>query len=193
MATKTEQATIPAIEIKQFTVKIVGDSPLVVHAWSTKAKELMLAKQMKQAIQGKQAKNPQDDYEACLYYMEDGSYGFPSIGLKAAAVSASRYIDGAKMTEARGAFHINGDLVKITGTPRMREDMVRVAMGTADIRYRPEFTEWSAEFVVRFNARAMSAEQIVNLFNTAGFGVGIGEHRPEKDGSWGMFHVESAE
>ena len=28
--------------------------------------------------------------------------------------------------------------------PIMREDMVRVGMGTADIRYRAEFRDWSA-------------------------------------------------
>ena len=34
-----------------------------------------------------------------------------------------------------------------------------------------------------------SVEQIVNLFNVAGFGIGVGEARPQKNGSWGMFHV----
>ena len=42
---------------------------------------------------------------------------------------------------------------------------------------------------VRFNANVLSAEQIINLFNTAGFGVGIGEWRSEKDGQHGLFHV----
>lgn len=35
------------------------------------------------------------------------------------------------------------------------------------------------------------AEQIVNLFNVAGFACGVGEWRPSKDGSFGTFHVES--
>jgi hypothetical protein len=33
-------------------------------------------------------------------------------------------------------------------------------------------------------------EQIVNLFNIGGFACGVGEWRPGKDGSNGMFHVE---
>jgi hypothetical protein len=33
----------------------------------------------------------------------------------------------------------------------------------------------------------------VNLFNTAGFGVGIGEWRSEKDGQHGMFHVATTD
>ena len=42
MATKTtnEQViTIPALDIRTATIKIVGDSPLIVHKWSEKAKK----------------------------------------------------------------------------------------------------------------------------------------------------------
>ena len=71
----------------------------------------------------------------------------------------------------------------------MREYMVRIGMGTADIRYRGEFKKWSTTLHIRYNSNAMSAEQIVNLFNVAGFACGVGEWRPQKDGSYGCFHV----
>lgn len=89
-----------------------------------------------------------------------------------------------------GAFHIMGDLVEIEGTPEMREDMVRVGMGVADMRFRGEFKTWSACIPIRYNQGVFSAEQIVNLFNLGGFGCGVGEWRPEKGGSFGMYHVE---
>ena len=95
------------------------------------------------------------------------------------------------MTELRGSFHIEGELVEIKGKPNMREDMVRIGMGTADIRYRPEFKEWSVTLPLRYNADKISLDQIVNMFNLAGFGVGVGEWRPEKDGTHGMFHVQT--
>jgi hypothetical protein len=98
-------------------------------------------------------------------------------------------VDGVTKVEARGAFHINGETVTIEGAPSMREDMVRIARGTADIRYRGEFKEWRTSFVIRYNANILSLGQIVNLFNTAGFGIGVGEWRPQRDGSYGMFHV----
>ena len=44
--------------------------------------------------------------------------------------------------------------------------------------------------VVLNNVNVLSVEQIINLFNVAGFGIGVGEWRPEKDGSYGLFHVE---
>lgn len=193
--------SIPRITIEHIEIEIVGDSPLISHAWSEKAKRQMLDKQMKKAKAAKEAKDPVADFCESLYWISakpakptekdvaKGVFGFPCVAFKSAAVGACRFSDGIKMTEARGAFHVVGELVVIDGTPTPREDMVRIAMGTADIRYRGEFKAWKAKLVVQYNTAALSPEQIVNLFNVAGFGVGVGEWRPEKDGSYGRFHV----
>ncbi len=191
-----EVVEIPKLELKTVNLTIEGDSSLVCHAWSEKAKRQMLDKQMKKATKGHDVKDPEADYLNTLYAMDGkpiqsidkiGKCGFPSIAFKSAAVRAGNDV-GMKMTELRRAFHVLGDLVEIKGKPRMREDMVRVGMGT-DLRYRAEFPKWSVVLKIRFNQQVISAEQIVNIFNTAGFGVGVGEHRPEKNGAWGMFHV----
>lgn len=191
------EISIPKIEIGRATIHIVGDSPLIMHKWSEKAKKQMLDKQMKVAKKGRDAKDPERDFEDCIYYMpgtepEQKQYAFPSVAFKNAAVSACRFTDGTKMTVARGAFHVEGEMIRINSDePEMREDMVRVGMGTADIRYRPEFKNWSAKISISYNKHALSLEQIVNLFNLSGFGVGVGEWRPEKDGQFGRFHVAS--
>ena len=75
----------------------------------------------------------------------------------------------------------------------MREDVVRLMGTTADLRYRGEFKTWKAVVTVRHNPSVLSREQVCNLFNVAGFAIGIGEWRPQKDGSFGMFHVENRE
>ena len=177
------------IDVQRLKIRIVGDSPLITHAWSTKAKQMMLDKQMKKGMQAKAAKNPQQDYEESLYRLADGSCGFPAIGVKAAAIRGAKGL-GMVMSDTKAAFHIDGDLLKINGEPHPREDMVRVGMGTADTRYRGEFTDWSIDLPITFNARIVSAEQIVAMLDAGGFGTGIGEWRPEKDGQFGRFHVE---
>lgn len=188
--TDDQVVEIPRIEIQRMIIRLVGDSPLIVHKWSEKAKKEMLDKQMKVAKKGREAKDPQRDFEESIYHHPDGGYGFPSIAFKSAAVDACRFTDGTKMTVARGAFHVEGEFVKLEGDdPHPREDMVRVGMGTADIRYRAEFTNWAVDIPVSYNKHALSREQIVNLFNLAGFGVGVGEWRPEKNGQFGRFHV----
>ena len=185
----TETISIPSIEVRTMRLRLIGDSPLISHAWSEKAKKQMLDKQMKKAKTAKEAKDPHQDYIDSMYVHPEGGYGFPCVAFNAAAVGACRFSDGVKMTEARGAFHVVGELAQIEGEPNMRQDMVRIAMGTADIRFRGEFKKWAVELTISYNAAALSAEQIVNLFNIAGFGVGVGEWRPERDGSYGRFHV----
>jgi len=179
---------LPELELRQVSIRIRGTSPLITHPWSQKAREQMLAKQTKTASKGRLAKDPEQEYQDSIYHHPEGGYGFPSVGVKAAMVRAGTYAD-LKMTFLRGCFHLAGEWVRIEGEPRKREDMVRVGMGVADIRFRAEFPEWEATLDITFNARAISLEQLTNLVNVAGFAVGIGEWRPERDGQFGRFTV----
>lgn len=181
---------IPPMNLQRATITLVGDSPLICHAWSSKAKQEMLDKQMKKGKAAKEAKDPQKCFEESLYRMPNGKCGFPSVAFKSAAVDACSHVSEITKVQARGAFHIEGDLIEIHGTPTMREDMVKIAMGTADVRHRGEFKTWKAVLTIRFNANVLSIEQIVNLFATAGFAIGVGEWRPERNGSFGMFRCE---
>lgn len=199
---------IPEIELATVNLKVSGTSPLIMHKWDTKAKQEILDKQMKKAkTKGHEAKNPVECYINSMYWLsgepeektEEGvleaiangaRFGFPSTAFKASAVSGAFR---AKITKDKvsmnGAFHILGDMVEIEGIPVMREDMVKIGMGTADIRFRGEFPEWSAVLPIRFNMGVLSVEQLVNMFNLGGFAVGVGEWRPEKGGSYGMYEV----
>jgi hypothetical protein len=184
---------LPRIDIRRMEATIIGDSPLICHAWSAKAKKAMLDKHMKRARQKKEVRDPEAELEACFYRLPDGRAGMPATAFKRAMVAACRFVDGVKMTELRGALHVVGELVAIEGASSPREDMVTVGLGKADLRFRPEFREWKATLAIDFNAAVISPEQIINLLTLAGFGVGIGEWRPERDGQYGRFHVATEE
>ena len=193
-AKKEDDIKVPSLNIKTMRIVLIGDSPLIVHAWSKKAKEAMLLKQQKRASKGKEVRDPEADYQESLYHHPDGGYGFPVTAFKSAAVTVCSQIDGISKVFARQTFHVlGGDLVKLCGDePIMREDMVRIGMGTSDLRYRGEFRKWWVALDIEYNASAISEEQLVNIFNTSGFGVGVGEWRPERDGRNGRYHVASA-
>lgn len=206
-AAKTNTAIeLPRLDLRLMEVMVVGDAPLIVHAWSQKAKGLMLKKQTKAAVGAKEAKDPVADFNASLYRLPDGGYGFPSVAFKSAAVTAITSVAGMTKIAARQAFQILGEDVDVPGAfggttarqnlvrihggePQMREDMVRVGMGTADLRYRGQFADWWAKLLVRYNGNVLSEAQLLNILNVSGFAVGVGEWRPEKDGSFGLFHV----
>ena len=216
MAKKNEAAIIEIkpINIVTTTVRIAGDTPLIMHRWSEKAKRMILEKQMKKTkSSAKEAKNPVEDFIESVYWMDGkpseyteeafeeacrngARFGFPVTAIKQATIS-SAYRNGITkdMASLRGAFFIAGEgselLAEVKGcTPTMREDMVRVGMGVADTRFRGEFANWYMDLQVSYNANgAYTLDQIINLINVGGFSCGIGEWRPEKDGNYGMYHV----
>ncbi len=183
------------IEIKRpdlriIAVEVYGTSPLICHNWSDKAKKEMLDKQMGKP-KVKAFKNPEQDFEDSLYPVPSGGYGFPAVAFKNAAVRAASNLD-ITMVQARQMFFViadEGDLVRIVGQPTPREDMVRLNGKVADIRYRGEFREWRATLHIRYNAGVITDDQVVNLFHLAGFSVGIGEWRPERNGGFGCFSL----
>lgn len=201
VATSAGNAASIGIEIQRLGTKlllvpIIGTAPLIVHAWSAKAKQQMLDAQQGRK-EAKQHRDPQRDYEESIYYTDSG-YGFPVLGFKAATVGAARfYGKSINMTQLRQFLLWEGVpskdrsqlLVPIEGTPKMREDMVRVGMGT-DLRYRAEFPEWSAVLMVRYVTATLSQGSVLSLIEAGGMGVGVGEWRPEKAGLNGTYRVD---
>lgn len=72
---------------------------------------------------------------------------------------------------------------------QMREDMIRVQRGGADMRWRGQVSNWSMKLPITYSKNMLSDEQVANLVETAGFSCGIGEWRPEKSGDNGTFSL----
>ena len=147
---------------------------------------------MKKPQKGREIRNPEEEYESSFYKNKEGKISFPALSIKQAMVDSARNLEGVTMSLLRGALFVRGDtegLIPVKyKTVEMRSDMVRVGMGTADLRFRGQVNNWSMEFVVEFNGDVLSPEQIVNLLQVAGFACGLGEWRPEKSGDFGRFH-----
>lgn len=181
------------LELGILEIPIVGTAPLLMHKFSLKSQRLIEQKQQGAASSGREKRDPESDYEESKYLTEDGKLGFPAIAFKAAAVTACTSLGKAiTKVQARQAFHVIGQLVEIEGEPRPRTDMVRLPSGGSDVRYRCEVPEWRTVLRIQYNTRVLSREQLVNLINLAGFAVGVGEWRPEKDGMLGTFAVDAS-
>jgi hypothetical protein len=191
--------TIDPIPAETLRVPVVGTAPLIVHRFADKAKRQML-----DAMQGrkspKESKNPQQEYEAAFYRLKDDCPGFPVIAFKQATIGAARfYGKDVTMTALKQYMFFRGEigtdgqaLARIDGEPRMREDVVRVGRGGsgADLRYRPEFLEWSTVLEVVFVKSVITRGSVLSLIDAGGMGVGVGEWRPEKDGAFGTYRVD---
>lgn len=188
-------------------IHVTGTSPLVTNAWSSKAKEMMLAGQQKSKSKGKAKvarpdKDPQADFEAAQYRLPDGRYGFPAAGFKGAIVSAGRLIEGVTMTLLKQCIIVIGEgpqqlvALEVDGPPECWEQPVRIGPGTSDLRYRPRYWPWAATLYVKYVASVLDLNSVVNLVGASGLG-GVGEWRPSAPksmtGSYGMYEVTHEE
>lgn len=137
---------------------IVGETPLITHAWSFKAKNEMLRKQMGATKSAREKKDPDEDFVNSLYAMKnitsdssrderlEGPFGFPVTGVKNCILSSAHKDKGIARTTVMSALFLRAKmvrtmpalasaicdlpLVEIHGSePVMREDMVRVGVG----------------------------------------------------------------
>lgn len=236
-AKKTEFITLKPIVLQSTNIRIVGDSPLLVHKWSFKSLRELLGNTPK--IARKIPRNPFAEVAASLYWMEperdpfpftaemitdpEGTaynqlldkyeayteedfvrdttgarFGFPVTGIKSAGISAV-YRNGMHKNKVslQANFFIRGEgeqqlaEIKFDGPVGIRQDTVRVGMGSADMRYRPVFENWSMDLMVQYDKNGvLDLSSIVNIINRGGYFNGIGEWRLEKGGQFGAFHVE---
>lgn len=202
-----------AAKFDKFRLWIVGDSPLICHSWTEKAKLEMLSKQVKAIKPAKEAREPEKEFINALYKMKDGAYGFPATAIKKCLLSMAHKDKGIPQTAVMRSLWISAPyvsiqaamrgavcdlpLVRIYGSkPEMREDMTRIGAGlrkTATLSYRAQFKTWAIRISGRFNASVINGDVIRHLINEAGVSTGIGDWRNEKSGSFGMFHLADAE
>jgi hypothetical protein len=184
-----EKIELPRISVKRFKVRVVGDTPLICHKWSSKALTEMRDKQQGKAKMKKKPKDPNAEFNGARYLDAKGRDCVKANFFKQALVSSSRFLGKeSPMTKIRGAVFIEGDMIPIDfkgKEPIMRED-------TADLRYRPEYQDWSCELDITYNSDVFTAEQVLNFLQVAGYGVGICEWRPECNGGYGRFRIEEA-
>lgn len=192
---------------------IVGDTPIIVHAWSEKAKREMLAKQVKATRPGKEARDPQADFVSSLYEMGDGIYGFPVTGVKNCLLSAAHKDKGIARSAVMASLFLEAEMVRVRpamagavcdmplvrlwgSKPEMREDMVKIGTGlnkVASLAYRGQFTHWAMRINARFNPEILTPEALAFIVQESGLSCGLGEWRNERKGVFGAFHLADAD
>jgi hypothetical protein len=194
---------ISRIQAETILVPVIGTSELIMHNWSEKARRIMLETQQGKKTP-KEPRDPEADYKAAFYRIASAPgqperYGMPVTAFKQCTVSAARfYGKSVTMTALQQCLFFHGEmtpadrqeLIEITGEPRMREDMVGVGVSGTDLRYRPGFQEWSAVLSVTFVKSMVDRGSVLSLIDAGGMGVGVGDWRPEKRGTFGCFMVD---
>lgn len=206
---QTHMVTIPALQQKTSKLILVGDRPLLVNNKLSVAQAIADRYGPDGDPTQKHKPSGAQQYLNSFYTLPDskhdaphpkGRYGVPASGIKKCACSAIRTTgctDNTTIGLIAKSFWVMEDsgglcLIKHKG---FEEDVRPVNIGSGaktvpDMRHRVRFDEWQLEIMVRYNAKVLTPEAIVNLFMHAGQYIGLCELRAEKkQGMCGGFTV----
>lgn len=177
-------------KIQRIVIPIEGTSSFISHRKDEKAGELW-EKKMTGVGSQKKLTDPEEEWKASLYLNEGGQPCLPGRGIKKAMVSASMYGEKKQKTYLKGAFYVLDELIPIEYEKEIkRRDFLPLMGGRSHHNsYRVEFAGWKADVNIEYNVNAVTPDVLYNLMEIAGFSVGIGDDRPEKNGMHGRFRV----
>jgi len=190
-----QKINLKKLDIGTIVVKVVGDSPYMPEPMDMAVLEKYNKIKSKQNYT-KDDISEEEKVTAKFYYTEDGKLGIPARAIYNSMIRASSYLFDIKqggMRNIKEGVTLVGDILPI----KFKKQKVLTHWGrTSGMKGSPRkimrnaFEDWSVEATIQFNKANLSAEQIINVLNWAGFHIGVGGFRKEKTGNFGSFHIE---
>lgn len=196
-ATATASKTAGSLIIEQpkrarLGLEIVGTADLIQNRFPQKAFEQMLRKHMGLSTH-REAKKPRDLIASATILNTAGRVCIPPQAIKAGMLLVASkdetlkkfgrmirtyiYIEGSSIPIDFEAMIPRVDMVRNSGINRVPEE-----------RFRPSFHNWKARLTIQYDESKIRPQTIVNLLFGAG-DVGVGEWRPQNNGTFGTFTV----
>jgi len=195
----TKKVEIVRPEAETIRVHIAGTALLLTNRFSEKA-----IQQIKDGEAGikrpRMPRDPQSDYEQSRHVIDAaaGRFGFPTVAMKKAIVTAGGRLMKDTMTVLRAAVYVRGNtsdgrLIEIHGMPpSMSEDPAHLPSGGWTMAYRATYEEWEAIFDITYFKHIVPPGRLITLIQLAGETIGIGAWRPETNGTNGTFKLAEA-
>ncbi len=182
------------LDIASIQVSLEGTTPYMPEPMDMAVLDRYDKKKSKQ-VYDKDDISEEDKAKEKYYFTKDGEKGIPARAFYNAMIRASRYLidktDGG-MGRVREAITVHGDILPLTYD---RVEQIthwgRTAGRTQSPRkiIRNAFYGWGVTLDIDYNAEQLSAENILNILNWAGFHIGVGAFRKENSGNFGLFKI----
>lgn len=204
---KKETIEIKSMNTKVMEVTIVGDTDLILNKMNdvstrelvdkrkNKAKDIDVPNEWEKIITSMHWVNgkPTDfSEEGLIDALKNNAPCLTAFGLKKSFGDAvvRNEIDKYKTKFDAGVNILgSGGLVPIKfAKHNVDEKLMSPKKGSPVLVHLNRFEGWSATITISYMENVYSAEQIINIINLAGFGLGIGSGRSS---GYGRYHVES--
>lgn len=203
---KTEVIELKPLGVRQMEVTIVGDGDLVLNKMNDINKKELIDKRKNKAkdttkpnmwegvitsIHWRDGKPSDMSEDGLRKALEENAPCITGFGLKKSFGDAvvRNEIDKYKTKFDAGVNVVaKGGLVPIKFSEHfLDEKLMSPKKGSPVLVRLNRFSGWSATFTISYMESVYSAEQIINIINLAGFGLGIGSGRTS---GFGRYHVE---
>ena len=207
MATKVEVLEIKEVRPQIMTVHIVGDTDLVLNKMNDVATREMVAKRKNKAkeitntnvweeiitaIHWRDGKPSEFTEESMAEALTNNAPCFTAFGAKKSFGEAVVRL-GIDTYSTKFDASVNiiapGGLIPIKFSEHfVDEKLMSPVKGSPVLVHLNRFVGWSADIQISYIDSVYSAEQLLNVVNLAGFGIGIGSGR--RSCGYGRYHVE---
>jgi hypothetical protein len=192
---KQEIMNFKPLQIGTIKIKVIGTSPFLPEPMDMAVLEKYNKIKSKQTYT-KDDISEEEKVKAKLYHTQDGQIGILARAFYNSMIRASSYLFDIKqggMRNIKEGVTIVGDVLPL----KFKKQEVLTHWGrTSGMKGSPRkimrnaFYDWSVDLEIQYNQNNLSAEQIVNVLNWAGFHIGVGGFRKERTGNFGAFTVK---
>lgn len=205
MKTETQEIELKPLGNKFMEVTIVGDGDLVLNKMNDVTIR-QLIDQRKNKAKDKEIPNVWEEIITAMHWKNGKPTDFSEEGLEKALKENAPCITGFGLkqsfcdtvvrqkidrykTNFDATVNLVGELFPITFSEHfIDEKLMSPKKGSPVLVHLNRFSGWKAAFTVSYMENVYSAEQIINIINLAGFGLGIGSGRTS---GFGRYHVEN--
>lgn len=188
------------------TVKIVGDTDLILNKMNDRTIRVLTGER---TGKGKSLESPNvwEEIITAMHWRDEKPTDFTEEGLKNALENNAPCLTAFGLyksfgdavvrneidkyaTKFRASVNIigKGNLIPIKFAEHyVDEKLMSPKKGSPVLVHMNRFSGWSAEITISYLETTYSLEQIINIINLAGFGLGIGSGRTS---GYGRYHVE---
>lgn len=209
MAKKDEFISVNKINVSRTKVTIIGDGDLCLNKMNDVAARI-LTDQRKDKAKSLNKPNMWEEVITALHWRDGKPKDFSEEGLYRSLKENAPCISAFGLKKSWGdavvrnaidkyktKFDASINIISTGGVVPIKfsnytldEKLMSPKKGSPVLVHISRFSGWSAEVEIAFTENTYSLEQIVNIINLAGFGIGIGSGRSS---GYGRYHVETVE
>jgi len=185
---------VPQLNLGMIKVKIKGKTPLLMDSFPESVRKEILEKQIGNTKGKKKLRDLDWEFENAIHRISDDVIGFPAAGFKSAMIESTSFVGSRDFSKKllKGIQIINSEENDLIPIKYKKLSKLKHYPKDSNTKISPMLEDWECELHIQFDQNNVSANDLVNLLNYAGFyyGIGIWSPRSKCGGKYGMYEVK---